>query len=91
LQAVRFHSFHLTAHGLDLNLFLKSCKELRCLDFFSCILGETFFTDLLQRGSTILPSLERISLWSTIWSLEDLTTYLTLRRTALDQTVSSPV
>ncbi|KIJ49885.1 hypothetical protein M422DRAFT_246255 [Sphaerobolus stellatus SS14] len=54
-------------------------------------LCSTSFWDLLQRGTTVLPSLERISMWNAVWSLADLTMYLTLRRTALQAASTSEI
>ncbi|KIJ40715.1 hypothetical protein M422DRAFT_256412 [Sphaerobolus stellatus SS14] len=42
---------------------------------------------MLQSEDTTLPSLERITLWKSVWSLEDLKLYLERRHLDLNQTI----
>ncbi|KIJ35416.1 hypothetical protein M422DRAFT_262381 [Sphaerobolus stellatus SS14] len=85
LKALRFHSFSFEFAD-HLSFVLASFKILQCLDFLDCTLPSTSFQGLLG-SSTILDSLERITLWKTDWSIEGLILYLTARRTALSETM----
>ncbi|KIJ40699.1 hypothetical protein M422DRAFT_256394 [Sphaerobolus stellatus SS14] len=79
LKALRFHSFNFKCAD-QLCFVLASFKRLQCLDFLDCTLLPTSFQGFLG-SSTILASLERITLWKTDWSI------LAACRTALSGTM----
>ncbi|KIJ40690.1 hypothetical protein M422DRAFT_256385 [Sphaerobolus stellatus SS14] len=85
LKALRFYSFSFKCAD-QLGFALAFFKKLQCLDFVDCTLPPTSFQGFLESGS-ILASLERITLWKTDWSIEDLVLYLAARRTVLSETM----